>query len=312
VSLVTIILTTLDSERFVERSIESCLDQTYSDIELLIVDGGSKDGTLDVVDSYDDSRVQLIHQEANAGKLPGAINLGLANARGDFLTWTQDDCWYEPTAIETMVGYLNSHSRVDLVYADYWEVDEYGNRLRYQQVNRPECILKDDVVRQCFLLRREVYEAVGPQETRYFPVHEVPWRVRVAERFRIEPLHVPLFNYTVHSGSLTGELGNRQLRRMSARILFERGYFDDRVYRRRLAEIDVNYAYEQYIQEGSYSGFLRHAMLGIWKDWRWLVNYGLLKLMLRSLLPGRDEFRSDWLSSRSRQSDVNRQGKVEG
>jgi glycosyltransferase involved in cell wall biosynthesis len=298
-NLVTIILTTLNSEQFLGRSIESCLGQTHSDIELLIVDGGSEDGTLDIVLSYSDPRVRVIHQEANAGKLPGAINLGMANARGDFLTWIQDDCWYEPSAIETMLDYLNAHPDVGLVYTDYWEVDECGGRLRHQRVNPPECILKDDVIRQCFLARRQVYEAVGPQETQYFPVHEVPWRVRVAEQFRIEPLHTPLYNYTVHSGSLTGRIGNRALRRQSARILFEQDYFDKQAYERRLAEIDINYAYERYIEEGSYSGFLHHALLGIWKDWRWLRNYGLLKLMARSLLPGRDRFRSKWLSRRT-------------
>jgi glycosyltransferase involved in cell wall biosynthesis len=299
VSLVTIILTTLNSERFAGRSIESCLGQTHSDLELLIVDGGSKDRTPEIVHSFKDPRVRLIHQEANAGKLPGAINLGLANARGDFFTWTQDDCWFEPSAIETMLDYLNAHPDVGLVYTDYWEVNEAGERLRYQRVNPPECILRDDVIRQCFLARRQVYEKIGPQETQYFPVHEVPWRVRVAEQFRIEPLHTPLYNYTVHSGSLTGRIGNRALRRQSARILFERDYFDKQAYQRRLAEIDINYAYEQYIEEGSYSDFFRYGLLGIRKDWRWLRNYGLLKLMAMSLLPGRDGFRSKWLSRRT-------------
>jgi glycosyltransferase involved in cell wall biosynthesis len=297
--LVTIILTTLNSERFVARSIESCLSQWYGNLEILVVDGGSQDGTLDIVRGYGDARIRLIHQAKNEGKLPGAINLGMAAARGELITWTQDDCWYEPDAIETMVDYLDDHADVDLVYTDYWEVNEQGERLRYQCVSPPSDILVDDVVRVCFLFRREVYETVGPQDTTYFPVHEVPWRVRVAEQFRLEPLHIPLFHYTVHPRSLTGDIGQRALRRMTARALRAEGYFDERASRRRLAQIDVMEAYERYIEDGSYGAFLRHAVSGIWQDWRLLRNRGLVKLMLMSLVPWRDTYRRRWMEHRA-------------
>src|SRR5437016_3657116 len=89
--LVSIVLTTLNGARYLRESIDSCLGQTYRNIELIVVDGGSTDGTLDIVASYYDPRLRLIHQEHNEGKLPGAINLGLADARGELLTWMQDD-----------------------------------------------------------------------------------------------------------------------------------------------------------------------------------------------------------------------------
>jgi glycosyltransferase involved in cell wall biosynthesis len=303
-ALVTVILTTLNSQRFVGRSIESCLNQTHQDLEILVVDGGSRDRTLEIVAGYKDPRIRIIHQEDNIGRLPGAINLGMANARGGFLTWTQDDCWFEPQAVETMLAYLDAHPEIALVYADYWEVDEEGHRLRYQEVNPPDYLLVDDVVRQCFLFRREVYEAIGPQETRYFPVHEVPWRYLVAQRFEIRPLHVALFNYTVHPESLTGRIGNRELRRMMADLFLEKGYFDKKAHRRRLAEIDVNEAYEAYMEDGNYSVFFRYAVSGIRQNWRWLANLGLLKLMAWSLLPVRERYRYKWLRDQSKSSNA--------
>ncbi len=139
-SFVTIILTTLNSEQFVARSIESCLYQTYENLELLIVDGGSRDSTLDIVASFSDERIRVIHQPDNSGKLPGAINLGMANAVGAFITWTQDDCWYEPNAIQTMVDYLQAHPEIALVYSDYWDVDENEKRLGYQRAEPPEFV----------------------------------------------------------------------------------------------------------------------------------------------------------------------------
>ncbi|MGH2536730.1 MAG: glycosyltransferase family 2 protein [Candidatus Promineifilaceae bacterium] len=283
--LVSIILTTLNSERYLERSIRSCLDQSHGRLELLVVDGGSSDGTLEIVHSQRDGRVRLIQQPANEGKLPGAINLGLAAARGDFITWSQDDSWFEPDAIESMLGFLRERPEVALVYTDYWEVDAAGRPLRLRRVNPPEHILVDDVIRQCFLMRRGVYEAVGPQETAYFPVHEVPWRIQVAKQFTICPWRRPLLHYTVHPDSLTGRIGNLALRRMTARLLHQLSYFDARGYRRRLAEIDVLEAYEALEGAGGRGRFVKYALRGLIQDPGFLRNRGLLKLLAASLLP---------------------------
>lgn len=297
-ALVTIILTTLNSERYIGRSIKSCLAQSHPNLELLIVDGGSQDGTLAIVAGYDDERIQLIHQPANSGKLPGAINLGMAQARGAFITWTQDDSWYDPQAIETMLAYLQQRPAVALVYCDYWDVDETGRRLRYQRVNSPDHRLDDDVVRQCFLFRREVYEKIGPQDTRYFPIHEVPWRLRLMQEFTAEPLHVALMDYMVHPHSLTGRIGGWQLQRLVEVALLAEGHITQAEQRRRLARIDLGEAFDQYVLQGQYRAFWRLLLSAGRRDWHKLMNRGVWKMMLFSLLPGRDAFRrrllADW------------------
>lgn len=291
-SLVTIVLPTLNSERFLSRSIDSCLHQTHQDIELLVVDGGSSDRTLEIVQTCADPRVRLLHQPANSGKLPGALNLGMAHARGEYITWTQDDCWYEPWAIETMVNYLQSHPDIALVYTDYWDIDESGKRIRYQHVNTPEHMLEDDVVRQCFLFRRIVYETIGPQDVKYFSVHEPPWRIKIARRFKIAPLHIPLQDYMVHPGSLTGRFGGWTEQRKMAQALYQEGYFDQKALQKRLAKIDIDQAYDELVQKGNYAGFRRYAWSGIRRNPRWLRNIGLIKLMALSLLPGREQRRN--------------------
>lgn len=307
--LVSIILTTLNSERFIARALENCLNQSYPNIELLIVDGGSQDRTLDIVARHDDPRIRVIHQPANSGKLPGAINLGMANARGDFITWGQDDSWYEPNAIEIMVDYLEKHSEVALVYTDYWDVDEDGHRLRYQKVNLPSEMLMDDVIRQCFLFRRVVYETIGPQDTQYFPIHEVPWRIRVMRQFKVEPLHIPLHFYTVHENSLTGRIGTWSLERSTVNALHKEGYLDAKEYRQRLAKIDIDQAYAAFIRQGQYAKFWRYALAGVIKNRRWLINLGLWKLAFISLTPFRGKYRdrlySRWyLEERENQSKL--------
>ncbi len=297
--LVTIILTTLNSARYLRQSVESCLHQTYDNLELLVVDGGSTDETLDILQEYNDPRIQIIHQTNNEGKLPGAINRGMAHAHGKYLTWTQDDCWYETNAIETMVNYLVDHPDTALVYSDYWLVtstDESEN-CEYILVSDPERILEEDVVQQSFLFRRIIYDAIGPQDERYFPVHEVPWRVKISRQFNIAPIHIPLQHYRYHQDSLTGRIGGYPLQRLSAQALLAEGYLSSNEYRRLMARIDINEGYASFVLHERYFSFWQYLVKGMIKDTTYISNRGLWKMALVSLSPSRGRYRQNLYQS---------------
>jgi hypothetical protein len=215
----------------------------------------------------------------------------MASAGGHYITYTQDDSWYEPHAIETMLHHLEMNPTVGLVYSDYWDVDEMGKRLRYQMVNTPEWLLKDDVVRYCFLMRRTIYDLIGPQDVKYFPIHDVPWRLKVSKYFPLFPIHVPLMFYTIHSNSLTSFFGPWNLQYMMLDFFLAEGYVDARTYRKRLGEIHIDNAFDAFILHERYWEFLLHAVAGIRCDNAWLRNKGLLKLFVASWLPCRGRYR---------------------
>lgn len=306
--LVTIILTTLNSERYLARSIESCLKQTHSNLELLVVDGGSTDRTLEIVAGYDDPRIHVIHQPENSGKLPGALNLGMANARGELITWTQDDCWYVVDAIQTMVEYLQTHPDIALVYSDYWLVDCTRRQVLYRQVSTLEHVLDEDVVQQCFLFRRAVYETIGPQDEQYYPVHEIPWRIKIARQFNMAPLHAPLQYYTLHSNSLTGRFGGYTLQRQMVQAIRSEGYLNEREATQRLAAIDVHEGYEAFVRYGNYGLSRRRLLSGFLKNWHLALNHGLWKMIGMSLLPQREAYRKEmferWLKMTEEEQTV--------
>ena len=305
--LVSLVLTTLNSERYLARSMASCLGQSHDKLELLIVDGGSTDRTLDIVRAAGDPRIRLIHQPGNAGKLPGAINLGLAEARGDLLTWAQSDCWYEPNALEMMVTFLAEHPEVDQVYTDYWEVDEAGQTLNYRPAGPLADLLVADVVGVCFLFRRAVYAAIGPQAVEYYPVHDVPWRIRAARQFRFQPLHVPLLHYVFHPGSLTNQFGRWNLQLLMAQALAQEGLLNPAAYQRRLGKIALDEAYEVFIFHGDFRRFWQALFRGARHDWRVLKNPGLWRLMLISLSPDRTKrqraLQSSWRAAERQRVD---------
>ena len=283
--LVSIILTTLNGARYLRESIDSCLAQSHQEIELIIVDGGSTDGTLDIVASYGgDARVRLIHQPNNTGRLPGAINLGLDAARGSFLTWTQDDCRYEPQALSRMVAVLEADPSLGQVYADYWEIDADGRAVICHESCEPEEILSapDDPLGVCFLIRRSVREAVGSHDPQSYPCQDFDYRIRIAKQFQSSHLREPLYSWRFHGDSLTGRLGWPVLARKDVEIRLCHGLIRGVDARSHLAAIDAADAFERY-QNRDWSAVFPAAFNAVRRKPAYLANRGLWSIAIRSL-----------------------------
>lgn len=285
IPLVSIILTTLNGARFLRESIDSCLGQTHSSIELIVVDGGSTDGTLDIVAGYAaDPRVRLIHQQDNAGRLPGAINLGLDAAVGDYLTWTQDDCRYQPEAIARMLAVLEADPACGQVYADFWEIDALGDVVSTHTPCEPDEILsaRHDPLGVCFLIRRSVRQAVGPHDPWSYPCQDFDYRLRIAKRFPSRRLPEALYAWRSHGDSLTGRLGWPALARKDVEIRLRHGLLAPNERGRELAGIDAAEAFEAY-GAGRWSLVPRLALRAAMRHPAYLSNRGLWSIAIRSV-----------------------------
>lgn len=111
--LVSVITVCLNSERFIRTAIESVLGQTYAPIEYIVVDGVSRDGTLDIVRSYGNS-IRWISERDNG--LYDAMNKGIAQAKGSIIGIINSDDWYEPEAVEQAVQTMSADERIGLVH----------------------------------------------------------------------------------------------------------------------------------------------------------------------------------------------------
>jgi glycosyltransferase involved in cell wall biosynthesis len=110
VSIVTIVY---NGEKYLEQTIQSVLNQTYSNIEYIIIDGGSTDDTIDIIKKYSDQLAYWI-SEKDSG-ISDAFNKGIKKAKGEIVGLINADDWYEPNAVETAVKSLQKY---DIVYGD--------------------------------------------------------------------------------------------------------------------------------------------------------------------------------------------------
>lgn len=199
---ISIILPTYNgASKYLRQSIESCLNQTYQNIELVIVDDCSKDNTAEVIQSFTDPRIKYIRNKTNQ-RLPRSLNIGFAAATGEFMTWTSDDNEFLPNAIEEMYVYLKNNPGIGFVYADmivrYFETGAEETR-KFSDLN----LEKENNVGACYLYTREVYKTVGNYDPRFEWVEDYDYWIRIAKRFHVRHYAKPLYIYGDHVQSLT-------------------------------------------------------------------------------------------------------------
>ena len=196
--LVSIVLPTYKRAHVLKSAIKSVLNQTYTNLELIIVDDNSPDATREVVASYSDPRIRYVRNEPNL-KLPRALNRGFSLARGEYLTWTSDDNLYGENAIQCMVDALQGGD-CDFVYADYYlfaDLDTTGRPLDIHHDKLPGKVQleKGNHIGACFMYTREVYEAVGEYDPELFLVEDYDYFIRIAKRFRLCHIPEPLYYF---------------------------------------------------------------------------------------------------------------------
>jgi glycosyltransferase involved in cell wall biosynthesis len=201
--LVSIVLPTYNGARYLDDSVRSCLAQTHTNWQLIIVDDCSTDDTPLRIAQYisADSRIQSVRHETNR-KLPAALNTGFRVARGDFLTWTSDDNYYLPEALQSMLTFLESHPEAGMVYTDWTMVEENDGSAQRMVVGDPNDLIIENRIGPCFLYRRQVKEVIGSYAEDLFLAEDYDYWLRVSRHFRLLPLHQNLYYYRCHGMSL--------------------------------------------------------------------------------------------------------------
>lgn len=156
-SLVSIIIPVYKVEPYLDKCVQSVIDQTYKDLEIILVDDGSTDRCPQMCDewAHKDKRIRVIHQE-NRG-LSGARNTGIRVARGEWLYFLDSDDWIIPECIELMKELVDRHSDVELVQGGVLSNDDsYAKWLSIEnKPNVPDYSCNRDWV-NLMLLRQEI------------------------------------------------------------------------------------------------------------------------------------------------------------
>lgn len=217
--LVSVIIPTYNRPGYLQEAVDSVLAQTYSSIEILIIDDGSADGgvhTKSALKPYlsEDHRLPITYiYQKNAG-LVSAVNRGLALARGEYIQRLDDDDRLLPEKIARSVEVFQARPAVGLVATGYYHIDATGKRIRTCPPRRcPDSDRLFNMLMGCIsacagvMVRSLVHQKVGAY--RNIKAQDYEMWIRVAKEFKVETINLPLAEYRQHPGSSIHIKANR-------------------------------------------------------------------------------------------------------
>jgi len=234
--LVSIIIPCYNGENFIAQAIESVLNQTEQNFELLIVNDGSTDTSEKIINNYrkQDARIKYIYQ-ANSG-VAIARNKGIENSTGEFIAFLDaDDVWGNEN-LKTKIGALRYDSNIHWVFSDIFMADERLDKLQVLKAGKDENILKGllsrsgDVIhvlsnivikRECFVNTKIKFDP------RPHPSEDIDLCIQLSSYgFKAKKIAIPLLAYRVLKESLSRNLKALEL----SNLLLHKKYSDSEIF----------------------------------------------------------------------------------
>lgn len=215
--LVSVIMPSYNTHRYIAEAIDSVLMQDYPNQELIVIDDGSTDGTADLVRSYE-NRLQLITQQNQGAAV--ARNAGLAAARGEYIAFIDsDDCWL-PGKLSAQVAYLQAHPDIGVVFARWqtWKPEPDGRFVR-PPIEEPACDGEPEIVPErsgwlynrllfgsmlhtiTVMARRTLIDQVGRFEPQLKRGQDYDYWLRASRLTEIHQLNQAMALYRLYGGS---------------------------------------------------------------------------------------------------------------
>jgi glycosyltransferase involved in cell wall biosynthesis len=209
----SIVMPAYNSERYIEDAVQSILNQTYRDYELIVINDGSSDRTGEILErlSQEDERIRLVHQE-NMGVAP-TLNNGIDLARSNWIVRMDSDDLMEPNRLERQIAFLEENPDLAVASCLVTYINHLGS---VTGVSSPELSTDDDVARwreknvllgfhhPGVIMRKDVVNAIGRYRDETWPAEDLDLWNRIADaghRILVQPEY--LIRYRVHEQSIT-------------------------------------------------------------------------------------------------------------
>lgn len=218
---VSVIIPIYNHGKFIADAVNSVLQQTFQDFEIVITNDGSTDDTAEQIAKLKDRRIKIFTHPRNRG-IGTAMNTCIANSSGDYISHLNADDVYHPEKLEKQVVYLDSHSEIGAVFSDAEIINDDGKifedepcfpRNIFQQKNRSRfewlryffysgnCLCHPSA-----MLRKECFTEIGSYDGRFHQLNDIELWTRLCKKFEIYVFPEKLVSFRLLSGegNITG------------------------------------------------------------------------------------------------------------
>lgn len=221
---VSVIIPTKNRAHYVSSAIQSVLDQTFGDFEIIVVDGASIDNTREVISKFDDERICYIREKIDRGA-SASRNTGIRRSRGKFIAFLDDDDLWMPSKVEKQLQLISEKHSIGAVYTGTLRFNKSGKIIRFQKPylkgNIFPQILKKNYIGNCsrVMVRRECFDRTGLFDEKLSACEDWDMWIRLAKHYQFDYIIEPLVLYRVHEKGISS---NRHAILQATKLMFNK------------------------------------------------------------------------------------------
>jgi glycosyltransferase involved in cell wall biosynthesis len=221
---VSVVMPVFNGEKYLRDAIESILSQTFSDIEFIIVDDCSSDGSPAIIESYRsvDSRIRVMRNSKNEG-IVFALNRAIKNVRGRYIARMDCDDISLPERIQRQYNFMEENQNIGLLGSAAYIIDGNGTFRGLVRWPTPDNEIRRLLIKLCpffhpsVMLRKRVFDIIGDYDYRFRHAEDYELWLRISRRFGMSNLEEPLIKYRVLRAGSIGATTHREAKRSVAK-----------------------------------------------------------------------------------------------
>ena len=204
---ITVYITNHNYEKFISKSIQSVLNQSFKNYELIIIDDGSSDDSVDVIDRFCKKNKDIIFVKQKKRGLVASNNIAISLAKGKYIMRLDADDWLKKDALKEMFKIIDKNDETAMVFPDYYEVDINGKKiLRFVRHNFKKVDLKDQPAHgACSLIRLSILKKIGGYDEKFMCQDGYYIWMKLL-KYNVKNINKPLFYYRKHGSNLTSNI----------------------------------------------------------------------------------------------------------
>ncbi len=266
--IVSVLLPAYNAENYIAIAIESILNQTFTQFELIIIDDCSTDSTFSIIKKYakKDKRV-IVSQNKKNLKLSKTLNKGISLAKGKYIARMDADDWSFPKRLEKQVRFLEKNPDVGIVGGSMQIMDEKGrvySKRMYpllDQEIRKKIYLYSPFSHPTIMIRRSILDRAGNYNSRFNPAEDYELYFRIGELSKFANIDMFLIKYRIVANSMTtGTMKNMESKTIEVR----KKNFSNPIYKPSL--FDLGYTYLEMLFFHLVPDFIKMQLFTKWRD----------------------------------------------
>ncbi|HID60619.1 MAG TPA: glycosyltransferase [Hadesarchaea archaeon] len=202
---VSVVITAHNYGKYLKQCLESTLNQNYDDYEVIVVNDGSTDNTTEVLQEYE-NRVKIINLPGLG--LAAACNRGIAATSGEYIIRLDADDFFDENILLIEADYLDDHQNVDLVYPDYYLVNEKGEiieHVKQMKVGEELKLLYRNPLAAGAMFRKKKFKELGGYIEKPGYTEDYDFWIRFATKYKVANINLPLMYYRKHGKSMSSD-----------------------------------------------------------------------------------------------------------